>query len=270
MNCKLNGFACGLLFVFLLARCYSSITADEVHHRFGSATLLSPTFVTSFDATDNRISIRDGLRVRNEARQGELPKLDLKTVFAIRGDGHAKLDFDCKTLGTPDYGSGSGLYFEFDFVGEKERKITIALVAESDGSQQIKINEQVGHSSGRQWIQFPIGISPIAKEPSSFRFSREGSVARIEAEVDGSMVLLSEKQCPESDIFPIRIRLTSDHARADLDMTLKELSVSGASLPADALVPPEPTSRWKWLLWFSLACLFVMMCFWARNRFRTA
>lgn len=255
--------------LFVVISTFGSLAkADEFEHEFSSSTALAPAFVIRFDPRDKRFIARDGLRIHHQARSGDLTSFGLKTVFAIRGDGETRLDFTNTELQTPDSGEGSGVFFDIEFVGEEERKITVGRQAERDGSQFVLVRFKLGSKSKSRTSKYPIGIAPVLAEPSGFVVSRTGDIVRVGVVVDEQRIELAERECPTADIFPIGIRLTTGGAASDLDVTLKRLKVTGAGLPSDSLVPPEPMSRWKLFALLFIATLCFSAFAWIRKHTR--
>jgi hypothetical protein len=245
---KIQVFLVCLMLFFAIS---NDILGDEFAHEFGPRTPDCAAFIIGFNSASKTVEIKKWLRLFKQAKEGPLDSQGVKTVFAIREDGWAELQFRCSELGKPSNGWGSGVQLRAEFNDREKTGLTIALQTEADGQSYVMTdfttNGQAKHAVERKKID-----KPKATTPCKLRFERISNQMMASYDVGNGLTTVARAPVSETDIFPIGVWVGSGGGEADLDITLESLRVVGATLPGDTLLPPSPYSLWRVAFWLCL------------------
>ena len=230
-----------LAIVLLIA---PSIMADDYVHQFGKDTLGEAAFVVNFERSDKFYSTNsDGLRLRWREADGVMKSTGVKTVFALSGDFDIEWLFTIRSLSKPDTGNGNGVQISVGFRDSEESRLSVARACAANRKQVLKVNHSREHLT-----KHDVKTYDVPQDLRGVRIERRNGLASVFCIQSKGKTLLREVKVGGSEVFPVGIWANTGGGKANLDVTLQKLSVTGAGLPIGSKVPSAPVPFWVWVV----------------------
>ena len=231
----------GLAIVLLVA---PSIIADDYVHQFGKDTLGEAAFVVNFERSEKIYSTsHDGLRLRWREADGVMKSTGVKTVFSLSGDFDIEWTFMIRNLSKPEKGNGNGVQISLGFRDAEDSRLSVARSCAADGKQVLKVNHSREHLT-----KHDVKTYEVPPDLKGFRIERRKGLASVYCIQGKGKTPLREVEVGESEVFPVGIWANTGGGKANLDVTLQKLSVTGAGLLIGSKVPATTTPLWVWIL----------------------
>ena len=188
----------------------------------------------------------------------------MRGVFSLPGDFDVTLDFTVGNFSKPEDGRVNGIRMSLDFRDNPRTRLSLWRICTSEGKQIVRLdmrNETGSVESDESW-DAPAGFSGI-------RIAREGGNAKIFVLTSKEETLKKDFSVPASEVFPLKIRADSGGGTANLDVTLRKLSVKGLKFPVENKPYKAPISNWVWGLTASIGGLILAMAIKVISRLRS-
>lgn len=232
----------------------SPVCADDFEHRFGTATPGEPAFIVGFDSQAKWIDLAENrLRIRWDAKQGEMPWWSVKSIFALRDDFTVELQYSVRRLGKPEKGFGCGVQLNFAFADPEQSGLLVSHVREVDGRELIVVDETRDDSQVHE-----VTRCELQKGLKGLRVARSADQLTVSAVTLAGPAILVNLPVSTADVFPVGVGVFTGGASCDVDLTLYRLKVSGGAIPLGNQIPATPASAWIWLRRLNIALLLVV------------